>query len=73
MTELDIPDITGEIWRKAVETSELPSRWMRRLESAFGAMLFVRGTVREATPTRPGLGHEPRTDENTRVEAKKRS
>ena len=42
VSELVIPDISGEIWEKAVETSELPSDWMERLETADAALLFVR-------------------------------
>ena len=42
IAELVIPDISGEIWKKAVEKSELPPEWMRRLEAADGALLFVR-------------------------------
>lgn len=39
---LVIPDISGEIWKKAVETTELQSERMSQLEGAFGALLFVR-------------------------------
>ena len=42
IAELVIPDISGEIWKKAVETSELVPEWMARLEDAAGALLFVR-------------------------------
>ena len=42
VAELVIPDISGEIWEKAVETSELPAGWMERLEAADAALLFVR-------------------------------
>lgn len=40
--ELVIPDISGEIWKNAVETNELAPEWMARLEGAAGALLFVR-------------------------------
>ena len=39
--ELVIPDISGEVWKKAVETNELAPEWMARLEDAAGALLFV--------------------------------
>lgn len=39
---LVVPDVTGELWKKAVETSELPPDWMRALEDARGVLLFVR-------------------------------
>lgn len=37
-----VPDVTGELWKDAVETCELPSQWMENLRAAFGALLFVR-------------------------------
>ena len=42
IAELVIPDVSGEIWKKAVETTELAPEWMAQLEGAFGALLFVR-------------------------------
>ena len=42
IAELIIPDVSGEIWKKAVETTELAPERMAQLESAFGALLFVR-------------------------------
>ena len=42
ITELIIPDISGEIWENAVETYELPQQRMVQLESAVGALIFVR-------------------------------
>tara|TARA_R110001592_G_scaffold3525_25_gene20088 strand:- start:532 stop:1401 length:870 start_codon:yes stop_codon:yes gene_type:complete len=39
---LIIPDIRGEIWKKAVETTELPKQWMERLKVSRGALLFLR-------------------------------
>ena len=42
IAELVIPDIYGEIWKKAVETTELAPEWMAQLEGAVGALLFVR-------------------------------
>ena len=40
--ELVVPDVSGELWREAVESYELPSDWMRKLEQSVGALLFVR-------------------------------
>jgi len=40
--DLVVPDIFGEVWKDAVETTELASEWMAQLESAFGALVFVR-------------------------------
>jgi len=37
-----VPDITGELWKSAVETLEISSEWMDELKSAVGAILFVR-------------------------------
>jgi len=42
LTELLVPDISGELWTMAVQTSELPEGWMRSLQGAEGAILFVR-------------------------------
>jgi hypothetical protein len=40
--DLLVPDVTGELWKKAVETLEIPAQWMQDLQGASGAMLFVR-------------------------------
>lgn len=37
-----IPDVSGEIWQTAVESNDLAPQWMRKLETAVGAILFVR-------------------------------
>ena len=42
IAELIIPDISGEIWKKAVETTELAPERMAQLEDAAGVLLFVR-------------------------------
>jgi hypothetical protein len=42
VTELLIPDISGELWTKAVASSELEVEWMEELQRAEGAVLFVR-------------------------------
>lgn len=40
--EIVIPDIHGEVWKKAVSLWELPRVWLERLREANGALLFVR-------------------------------
>ena len=40
--EVIVPDVSGELWREAVESYELPAEWMRKLEQSVGALLFVR-------------------------------
>lgn len=37
-----VPDITGELWKAAVETTEIADEWMQELSNATGALLFVR-------------------------------
>ena len=41
-TRLIIPDISGELWRNAVLSSEIKAEWMEQLRRADGALLFVR-------------------------------
>ncbi|PZP19789.1 MAG: hypothetical protein DI607_01565 [Sphingomonas hengshuiensis] len=41
-TAIVIPDISGELWRKAVVESEISQTWMDELRRADGALLFVR-------------------------------
>lgn len=40
--ELVIPDVSGEVWKNAVDTMELSADRMAQLESAVGALLFLR-------------------------------
>ena len=40
--ELVVPDVSGEIWKAAVETRELSRERMKQLEDAVGAVVFVR-------------------------------
>jgi hypothetical protein len=40
--DIVIPDVHGELWREAVVSSEIPVEWMKELQSADGALLFVR-------------------------------
>lgn len=42
IAELIIPDISGEIWKNAVETNELEAEWMSQLEEAVGCLIFLR-------------------------------
>lgn len=41
-TELMVPDISGELWTRMVATFEISQEWLRLLEEAQGAVLFVR-------------------------------
>lgn len=40
--ELVVPDVTGELWKAAVERTELPVEWMEQLHESSGALLFIR-------------------------------
>lgn len=42
MTELVVPDFTGELWLDTVKNSEIPREWLDELERADGALLFMR-------------------------------
>jgi hypothetical protein len=42
VTDLLVPDVNGELWKRAIETHELPEQWMSDLKNASGAMLFLR-------------------------------
>jgi hypothetical protein len=37
-----VPDVTGELWKRVVETSEIPQQWMDSLNEADGAIIFLR-------------------------------
>jgi len=41
-TRIIIPDISGELWRKAALSSEIASDWMEELHRADGAIVLVR-------------------------------
>lgn len=41
-SSVTVPDMSGELWKKAVETLELELQWMEQLEAASGALVFVR-------------------------------
>lgn len=40
--EINVPDITGELWRRAIESYELPQEWMDALKASSSAILFIR-------------------------------
>lgn len=42
LCSLMIPDISGELWNKAVATSEISAEWLDILQESEGAVLFVR-------------------------------
>ncbi|QAY97195.1 hypothetical protein CWB41_04930 [Methylovirgula ligni] len=47
LLEIVVPDITGELWKTAVETTEIAPEWMEELNAAAGAILFVRVLSKE--------------------------
>jgi hypothetical protein len=49
--ELIIPDVSGELWKNAVETFEIPSKWLQLISDSSGALLFVR--IRSILNTQP--------------------
>lgn len=42
LTELMVPDISGELWTRTVATFEIPQEWLDTLKEAEGAVIFVR-------------------------------
>jgi hypothetical protein len=51
MFELVVPDVSGELWKAAVETCELPQQRMNDLQAAIGALLMVRvGSEQNVAP-----------------------
>lgn len=44
--DITVPDITGELWRRAIKSYELPQEWMDALASSSSAILFVRAHSR---------------------------
>lgn len=42
LRHLTVPDITGELWKRALETYELPREWMDALEACSSAIIFIR-------------------------------
>jgi hypothetical protein len=47
---LVVPDVDGELWKKASENRELPNTWIDRLHSSSAALLFVRVGSSEFVP-----------------------
>ena len=39
---LVVPDVSGELWERAVETNELPEEWLTSVRGSAGALIFVR-------------------------------
>jgi hypothetical protein len=42
LSDIVVPDVTGELWKKTLETYEIPQGWLDSLKSASGALLLVR-------------------------------
>ena len=42
LTEMMVPDISGELWTRTVATSEISQEWLDVLNEAEGAVVFVR-------------------------------
>lgn len=40
--DLTVPDITGELWSRAIRSYELPQAWKTALEDSSSAILFIR-------------------------------
>lgn len=50
-TAIVVPDISGELWRNAVQECEITPDWMEELRQADGALLFVRvGSDQDVRP-----------------------
>lgn len=39
---ISVPDVSGELWKGAIERGDVPKAWMEALEASAGALLFVR-------------------------------
>ena len=48
---LTVPDITGELWKRSLETYELPQVWIDALRSSSSAIIFIRANSK--------LNHQP--------------
>ncbi|KVD85838.1 hypothetical protein WI90_26290 [Burkholderia ubonensis] len=42
---ISVPDITGELWKMAVETYELPQEWIDEFKGSSSAILFLRANT----------------------------
>lgn len=48
---LTVPDITGELWKRSLETYELPQEWIDALKASSSAIIFIRANSK--------LNHQP--------------
>lgn len=39
---ISVPDVSGELWKEAIERGDISREWMEALQQASGALLFVR-------------------------------
>jgi hypothetical protein len=39
---ISVPDVSGELWKEAIERGDVTQEWMEALQQASGALLFVR-------------------------------
>lgn len=39
---ISVPDVSGELWKEAIQRGDVSREWMEALEQASGALLFVR-------------------------------
>lgn len=39
---ISVPDVSGELWKEAIERGDVTREWMEALQQASGALLFVR-------------------------------
>ncbi|GAA3773083.1 hypothetical protein [Flavobacterium ginsengiterrae] len=77
LANLTVPDMFGEIWKKAVETYEIPEKWLSTLRNSTSAILFLR--IRNENNVQPldwvnsqdllkvGLGDEKNSDIPTQI------
>jgi hypothetical protein len=77
LANLTVPDMYGEIWKKAVETYEIPEKWLNNLRNSTSAILFLR--IRNENNVQPldwvnsqgllkaGLGDERNSDIPTQI------
>lgn len=49
--DLTVPDITGELWKRSLETYELPQEWIDGLKASSSAIIFIRANSK--------LNHQP--------------
>lgn len=44
---ISVPDVSGELWKEAIERGDVSREWMETLQEASGALLFVRALSEE--------------------------